>query len=168
MYDGNFVMKASMNLNSGALDDISYNLKGQLSRVNSSILPGVTRQSEEESQIGITFDLIGQGIDPAREIDLAGQLEVTEIGSFATGNLLKSIDPFNVDPNIRSIRRMIKVGYKPKAISFQIKHDSFYPAIFLSQPWYSPVRISGGQISISRLPIKFLLDLMAVEAKSTM
>jgi len=168
MYDGNFAMRASMNLNSGALDDISYNLKGQLSRVNSSILPGVTRQSENESQIGITFDFVGQGIDPAREIDLAGQLEVTEIGSFATGNLLKSIDPYNVDPNIQSIRRMIKFGYKPKAISFQIKHDSFYPAIFLSQPWYSPVRISGGQISISRLPIKFLLDLMAVEAKPTM
>jgi hypothetical protein len=168
IYDGNLVMRSYVNLNSGALEDISYFLQGQLSRVNSSILPGVIRQEEEESRIGVTFDMLGQGFDLSRKISLEGKLEVTEIGSQATTNLLKSIDPFNADPSIRSVRRMLSLGYKPKTISFIIQYGNFYPSISFSQPWFSPIRISGGKISISRLPLKLLLDLMAAEKGAIM
>ena len=103
-----------------------------------------------------------------KNVDLEGTLEVTEIGSRVTQNLLNSIDPSGTDSSVRSVRKMISLGYKPNSISFQIRHGYFYPSIFFSQPWYSPIRIAGGKVSISRLPVKFILDLMAAEKKLIM
>ena len=167
LYDGSLLMNSVVNLNSGAWNDISYQMQGQMSRVNSSILPGVQGQTEEESRIGIAFFMHGKGLDLSKKIELEGELNVTEIGSFTTENLLNSIDPTKTDPSIRSVRRMIGLGYKPNSISFLIQHDNFYPTISFRQPWYSPVRIAGGEIAISRLPIKFLLDLMVANVGSS-
>ncbi len=168
LYGGNLNMRAKVNLNTGALADIQYNVQGQLSRVNSAVLPGVVRQKEEQSRIGVSYNFKGKGLNLNRKVDLEGTLEVTEIGSRATQNLLNSIDPSGTDPSVRSVKRMINLGYKPNSISFQLRHGYFYPAIFFSQPWYLPIRIAGGQISISRLPVKFIIDLMAAEKKLTM
>ena len=166
LYEGNLNMNAKINLNTGTLADIFYDVQGQLSRVNSSILPGVARQKEEESRIGITYNFIGKGLDLTRKIDVEGMLEVTEIGSRATQNLLNSIDPSGTDPSVRSVKRMTNLGYKPSSISFQIRHGNFYPSVFFSQPWYSPIKIAGGQVSMSRIPVKFILELMAAEKSS--
>ena len=168
LYDGNLNMRAKVNFNTGALADIQYDMQGQLSRVNSSILPGVIQQEEEQSRIGVSYNFKGKGLNLSSKVDLEGTLEVTEIGSRATQNLLNSIDPSGTDSSVRSVKKMINLGYKPYSISFQIRHGYFYPAIFFSQPWYSPIKIAGGQVSISRLPVKFILDLMAAEKKLTM
>ncbi len=161
LYEGNFLTRAWLNLNSGALADISYQLRGQLSRVNSAILPSVGRQKRDKSHIGVSFDLNGKGVDLTQKINLEGDLEVTEIGVQTTDNLLRSIDPVGTDASIRSVKQLIKLGYKPSSLSFQIQHDNFYPQISFAQPWYSPIHIAGGKVAISRLPVKLILDLMA-------
>ncbi len=165
LYDGNLVMNALINLNSGAWQDISYRLAGQLSRVNSSILPGVAKE-QEEARIGVSFNLLGRGLETTKKIVLSGGLEVTEIGARATENLLNSIDPYGKDPGIRSVKKMIKLGYKPNVISFRVQHGNLYPSVSFAQPWYLPVRIQGGKISISRVPIKFILNIIKTETGS--
>ena len=103
-------------------------------------------------------ELSGRGFDITREIDLDGYFYITEIQSKVADNLLRSLDPEGKDSGIRATRLLINRGFKPELFSFEIRHGYSYPSVSFDQPWYVPVKLSGGGIELGRIPIAFFLQ----------
>jgi len=157
LYNGNFGGSASVDLSAGKLENASFELEGHLSSINSALLTQERGEKPEQGIINANFLFSGYGLDLKRSIDLEGYFYITDIGPRTADNLLSSLDPENTDSGIRNTRFLIKHGFKPKLMSFEIKHGYFYPKINLSQPWYFPARIKGGKVELNRIPIKLFL-----------
>ena len=159
LYDGNLVSQMWLNLGTGQLRDISYEIRAQVARVNSAKFPGSRNRKKKQSQIAASLHFEGKGLDLAKGLDVQGGVEVTEIGPATTDNLLRSLDPQGLDKSIQQVRQLIRFGAKPKLISFRIRHGNLYPTILLSQPWYYPFKISGGKVSLVRIPLSFAINM---------
>jgi len=158
LYGGNIGGSCFVDLGQGDPDQVNYWFKAQIARVDLGKLPGAKMEKAEESEISANMEFKGKGLNFEKGFDIEGQFVITDIGSKATEGLLRSLDPKGTDPAIRDARRLINRGFKPKLLSFQIRHGNFYPTIILSQPWYYPLKISGGRIELARIPIKFFLE----------
>ena len=165
LYNGNLVSQMWLNLGTGRLKDISYEISAQMARVNSARFPGLRRKKRKASQITASLHFKGKGLNIKKAPEVQGGVEVTEIGPATTDNLLRSLDPKGLDKSIRQARQLIRFGAKPRLISFQIRHGNMYPTIWLSQPWYSPFKISGGKVSLVRIPLSFVLNMMLQSAE---
>ena len=108
----------------------------------------------------------GIGLDIRRGIDLNGYLYITDIGPRTADNLLRSLDPEGADSGIRNTRFLINHGFKPKLMSFEIKHGYFYPRIDLSQPWYFPAKIRGGKVELNRIPVQLFLNTLMLQEEN--
>ena len=159
LYDGNLVSQIWLNLGTGQLKDVSYEIRAQMARVNSAKFPGSRNRRKQQSQIAASVHFKGRGLDTAKGLDVQGGVEVTEIGPATTDNLLRSLDPQGLDKSIQQVRQLIRFGAKPKLISFSIRHGNLYPTILLTQPWYYPFKISGGRVSLVRIPLSFVLNM---------
>ncbi len=159
LYDGNLVSQMSLNLGTGQLKDVAYEIRAQVARVNSAKFPGSHKRKREQSQITASVHFEGKGLDLTKGLDVQGGVEVTEIGPATTDNLLRSLDPQGLDKSIQQVRQLIRFGAKPKLISFRIRHGNLYPTILLSQPWYYPFKISGGKVSLVRIPLSFAINM---------
>ncbi len=158
LYGGN--IGGQFYLSAGERDplDISYRLSAHFSDINSSLLlPAAS--AAERSNITAHAELYGRGIDIAKGIDLDGYFNITQIESKVADNLLRALDPEGKDSGIRSTRLLINRGFKPRLFRFEIRHGFCYPAVYFKQPWYFPVRLSGGGIELSRIPIVTLLKM---------
>lgn len=167
LYDGNMAGLVSVNVGAGEPDDIQWKVKADLSRLNSAKLLPSARGKEKNAELNLNLELEGQGVDPASRLDVKGYLYVTKIGPQFTDNVLQSLDPKGIDKSIQDTRMLLNWGYKPRLISFEIKHDNLYPSIHLVKGKFLtkliPLNLAGGnKIELARIPIKFFLSNMAV------
>lgn len=158
LYGGNISGSCFVDLDQGDPSQVNYWFKAQIARVDLGKLPGAKMGEAKGSEITANMEFKGKGLNFKQGFDIEGEFVITDIGPRATEGLLRSLDPKGTDPAIRDARRLMNRGFKPKLISFQIRHGNFYPTIILSQPWYYPLKISGGRIELARIPIKFFLE----------
>ncbi len=153
---GNIGGHLLLKLGTGMKDDISYEIRAQISRINSVALVSAGTGSEEETELDAALAFEGKGIDFDKGIDLDGFFHISKIGPKFASTLLKGIDPQGSDRSIRLTRRLLNAGWKPKLLSFELRHGYVYPSLVLSQPWFSPIRIPG-RLEYGRLPLAFFL-----------
>ncbi|UCE05078.1 MAG: hypothetical protein JSW07_15855, partial [bacterium] len=168
-YDGNMSGLIYANLHEGKPDQIEWKIKANLSRLNSAKLVPTREVKAKGSDLNMNLELSGTGIDPASQLDVEGYFYVTEIGPQFTDNVLRSLDPKGTDKSIQDTRKLLNWGYKPKLISFEIKHGNLYPTIHLVKGKFLtkliPLNLSGGKIELARIPVKFFLSNMMAESQ---
>jgi len=168
LYEGNMKGKLYADVGNGDLSKANYYIKTNVSRLNSAKLSPVGAGSAEASELNMNMELNGIGLDPSQQIDFGGYMYITKIGSKFADNVLKSLDPKGTDKSIQDTKRLLKWGYKPKLISFEIKHGNMYPSIHLIKGNFFtkliPLNLSGGRIELARIPIRFFLDAQLTQA----
>ncbi len=168
-YDGNMSGSFYANLHEGTLDQIEWKVKANLSQLNSAKLIPSRRLKAKGAELNMNLELSGSGIDPASQMEVAGYLYVTKIGPQFTDNVLRSLDPKGTDKSIQDTRRLLNWGYKPRLLSFEIKHGNLYPTIHLvkGKLWTRliPLNLSGGKIELARIPVKFFMTNMMTESQ---
>lgn len=163
-YEGNAQGQCGLTIGEGSfedpeilLDSTRFQLRATFSNINTAKLNPVISAKAKKSKVNGNLALVGEGLNPEGELAITGELNITKIGPKVTDNLLRSLDPMGVDQGIQSVRQMLKLSFKPKLLSFEIKHGHFYPTIRLSKPFYLPVNIAGGGIELARMPIEIFL-----------
>ena len=168
-YDGNMSGLFYANLHEGKLDQIEWKIKANLSRLNSAKLIPTRRAKTRGSDLNMNLELSGLGLDPASKLEVEGYLYVTKIGPQFTDNVLRSLDPKGTDKSIQDTRRLLNWGYKPKLLSFEVKHGNLYPTIHLVKgkllTKLIPLNLSGGKIELARIPVKFFMNNMMLESQ---
>ena len=159
LYGGNIQLAVLVNLATGALRDISYEISGRLAGVNSALLPGVGEKRSAPFSFLLRFS--GRGLHFAAGPQLNGTFEITEISARTADYFLRSIDPLGTDKTVANVRFLLNHGYRPRHLALKVRHGYLYPSMSLSQPWYWPVKIAGGKIALSRLPLRALLRLVS-------
>ncbi|MBN1561751.1 hypothetical protein JW998_15980 [candidate division KSB1 bacterium] len=152
VYGGNIGGAFSLISDQDNLLESSYKLSVHMSGINSALLlPSL--QSRSQGILTAHSELQGKGFDIIHGIDLAGYFHITNIESKVANNLLTSLDPEGKDSAIKFTKLVMNYGYKPSLLTFDIGNGYCYPAVHFSQPWYNPVRLSGGSIEFARIPI---------------
>jgi hypothetical protein len=168
-YDGNLSGLIYANLHEGLLDQIEWRIKANLTRLNSAKLLPSQRLRSRGAELNMNLELTGQGVDPTSQFEVGGYLYVTKIGPQFTDNVLRSLDPKGTDKSIQDTRRLLNWGYKPRLISFEIKHDNLYPKIYLTKAnlltKLIPLNLAGGKIELARIPLKMFLANFETETK---
>jgi hypothetical protein len=154
---GNVGGSMLINLAKEDINDISYEIRAQASRINSAALADIQVEDEEETELNAALAFQGRGIDITQGIDLEGFFHITKIGSNFASTLLQGMDPKGTDRSIRMTRRFLNSGWKPILFSFELRHGYVYPSLVLSQPWFSPIRIPE-RLEYGRLPLEFFLQ----------
>lgn len=157
IYGGNLGGRAAIDLAEGDLRQASFEINCHLANINSDLILPKRRGESQQGIINANMDLRGLGLDPAAGINLEGQAYITEIGPRVADNLLRSLDPQGTDSSIRATRLLINQGFKPKLMTFVLRHGYLYPEIIFAQPWYFPMRLSGGKVELARIPLDFFL-----------
>jgi hypothetical protein len=152
---GNLGGSLRLELNDGKPSSMAYFVRADAARINSAVLLK-SQIPDEDTELDATMNFHGRGLDPNAGLDVEGALYITKIGPKFAGTLLQGIDPQGVDRSIRLTRRLFNLWYKPKLFSFELRHGYVYPSVFLSQPWFSPLRIPE-KVEYGRLPIEFFL-----------
>jgi hypothetical protein len=152
---GNLGGALRLELNDGRPASMRYWIKADAARINSAVLLK-SEIPDEDTELDATMNFQGRGLDPNAGIDVEGALHITKIGPKFAGTMLRGIDPQGVDRSIRLTRRLFDLWYKPKIFSFELRHGYVYPALSLSQPWFSPLRIPE-KVEYGRLPIEFFI-----------
>jgi hypothetical protein len=130
--------------------------------MNSAKLLPDSKGRSKDADLNMNLELSGKGLDPTANVEVGGYLYITKIGPQFTDNVLQSFDPRGTDKSIQDTRKLLNWGYKPRLISFEIKHDNLYPSIHLIKGNFFtkmiPLNLSGGKIELARIPIKFFLS----------
>jgi hypothetical protein len=168
LYDGNMAGLINVNVHDGDPEKIEWKVKANVSRMNSSKLIPSNKIENKGADLNMNLELSGKGFDPTSDVEVGGYLYVTKIGPQFTDNVLKSLDPKRTDKSIQDTRKLLNWGYKPKLISFEIKHDNLYPSIHLVKGNFItkliPLNISRGKIELARIPVKFFLSNLEMDA----
>jgi len=157
LYGGNLGGRMVLDLAGGNLKKAAYGINLTFANVNSDLLLPKGTRDGKYGIINGNMDFQGIGLDPAAGIRLEGQAYITEIGPKVADNLLRSLDPQGVDSSIRTTRLLINRGFKPKLMTFVLRHGYLYPEIIFAQPWYFPMRLSGGKVELARIPLDMFL-----------
>ena len=163
-YEGNIQGQCTVDLGEGnleytdeLLDSLRFQLQATFSNINTAKLNALISAKAKKSRINANLALVGEGLNPEGDVDVKGQFHITEIGPKVASNLLLALDPNGVDQGIQSVRRLLRFQYKPKLMSFEIKHGHFYPSIKLSKPFYLPISIAGNNVELNRIPIQIFI-----------
>jgi len=163
-YEGNIHGHLSIDFGEGTfefpdslLETTRFDLKATISSINTARLNPVISAKTKKSIINANVELTGAGLSPEGDLLVNGYFHITEIGSKVADNLLRSLDPTEADQGIQSVRNLLKFGYQPRLMSFEIKHGHFYPRIELSKPFYIPINIAGGVVELARIPTEIFL-----------
>ncbi len=157
IYGGNMGARLAVDFAGGDLTRAGFTVNAHFANINSNLLLPKRARDANQGIINANMDLRGRGMDITREMSLEGQLYITEIGPRVADNLLRSLDPQGTDSSIRTTRLLINRGFKPKLMTFLLRHGYLYPEIVFDQPWYFPVRLSGGKVELARIPLEFFL-----------
>ena len=157
IYGGNMGGRVAVDLAAGDLRKASFDINAHFANINSDLLLPKGQRQTRQGIINANLDLHGTGLDLAAGIKVEGQAYITRIGPRVADNLLRSLDPQGKDSSIRSTRLLINQGFKPKLMTFVLRHGYLYPEIIFDQPWYFPMRLSGGKVELARIPLDFFL-----------
>lgn len=157
---GNVGGSLQIDLKTGLPQDLAYSIRAQASRINASQLRGLGIQTGEATELDATLSFVGKGVD-VNHLDLEGSFHITQIGPQFASTLLEQMDPNGNDRSIRLTRRLLNTGWKPKLLSFELRHGYVYPSLVLDQPWFSPLRIPD-KVEYGRLPIEFFMKQRSV------
>ncbi len=157
IYGGNMGGRAEVDLAEGDLRKASFDINAHFANINSDLLLPKMQRHSRQGNINGNLDLHGTGLDLTAGIRLEGQAYITQIGPRVADNLLRSLDPQGKDSSIRTTRLLINQGFKPKLMTFVLRHGYLYPEIIFYQPWYFPMRLSGGKVELARIPLDFFL-----------
>ncbi len=158
VYGGNIGGSFSLISDTEDILQSRYRLSAHISDINSALLLP-TLEGSAKGLIKAHTELSGAGLDLARGIELNGYFNITQIEAKVASNLLTLLDPEGKDRAIGFTKLVMQYGYKPRLMTFDIQHGFCYPAIYFTQPWYNPVRLSGGSIEFARIPIASLLEM---------
>lgn len=112
----------------------------------------------------------GRGImAPGEDYDIEGRFHISRMGPKVIDRILDFIDPENQNPGVAQTRSLlnkklfgfIDVSYKPKELIVEIKHNSLYPGLYMSQPFYAnliPLMRIPMPISYGRIPLNVILS----------
>ncbi len=157
MYGGHIAGRMAINLAEGDLTRAEYTINAHFTNINSNLILPLRKGETQKGILNGNLDLQGFGLDPASEFNIQGQIYLTEIGPRVADNILRSLDPQGKDSGIRTTRLLINRGFKPKLMTFVLRHGYLYPTIVFDQPWYLPVRLSGGKVELARIPLEFFI-----------
>ncbi|MCP4632950.1 MAG: AsmA family protein [candidate division Zixibacteria bacterium] len=154
------------------LDSIRYSADFQISSINFDMLAG-SKKVSDKSNISGDFSFDGRGIvDPEKEYELEGRVNITRIGSRATKKLLDFLDPTGTDISIAETRKLmdrkllfLDISYQPKTFSIKIKHGNINPSIDMDQPFFAKYLRIGAvtmPIEYDRKQLQALLEAAAV------
>jgi len=138
------------------LDSTTFHLKATFSSLNLAKLNPAISANVKDSKVNANMELKGNGLNPEGNFEVTGHFYITDIGPRVADNLLRLLSPTDAF-GIRVVRSLIHNGFKPELMSFEIKHNHFYPKFVLSQPWYFPVKIKGQKVELARMPIKLFI-----------
>ncbi len=157
VYNGNIGGWVSIDAANKKPENVSYKLSANVSGVNSAYLLARGTRSEE-SILNANTELYGSGLNVEQNFDIGGHFYITEIGSRFADNVLRSLDPEGKDSGIRTTRILMNRGFKPRLFTFEIRNGYCYPSVSFKQPWYFPIRLSGGQIEFGRIPLDYFIQ----------
>ncbi|MBN1482764.1 hypothetical protein EH223_12320 [candidate division KSB1 bacterium] len=157
IYGGNVGGSFSVTVDKDNIFESSYKLSAHLAGINSALLlPSL--ESKSKGLLTAHTEITGKGFDLVRGLDMDGYFNITKIESKVANNLLSSLDPEGKDTGIKFTKLVMNYGYKPSLMTFDIVRGYCYPSIYFSQPWYNPVRLSGGRIELARIPVATILN----------
>jgi hypothetical protein len=107
-------------------------------------------------------------IAPDEDYTVSGSFHITRMGSGVANRVLDVLDPENSNPSIVQTKELlnkkllgfIDMSYKPKNFSFELKHGSLYPRLFMDQPFFAdvlPLVRVPMPVEYGRIPVKSLL-----------
>ncbi|MEE9553759.1 MAG: hypothetical protein V3W18_05625 [candidate division Zixibacteria bacterium] len=111
----------------------------------------------------------GRGIVASGEdYDIEGLFHISRMGPQVIDRILDFIDPENQNPGVVQTRSLlnkkllgfINVSYKPEEFIVEIKHNSLYPGLYMSQPFYAnliPLMRIPMPIRYGRIPLDVIL-----------
>ncbi|TKJ38426.1 hypothetical protein CEE37_12980 [candidate division LCP-89 bacterium B3_LCP] len=165
-YGGNITGSLAVGLTALDPDSLYYSFIISANDLNSAFLPGADRNADKEGKISAFTNFRGQGIDYRSKIHLDGGMKITRIGQGVADNILRFLDPDQVDPSIQTYRRYIRQGWGVKVFSFDVKDDFVYVSVTPTKPpitkpgFFILSRLVGlgKHISFGRLPLRYFLN----------
>ncbi len=158
VYGGNIGGSFSLLSDIDDLMQSTFKLSAHISDINSGLLLP-TLDGSTQGLIKAHTEISGSGLDPNRGIELNGFFNITQIEAKVASNLLTLLDPEGKDRAIGFTKLVMRYGYKPRLMTFDLEHGFCYPAILITQPWYNPIRLSGGSIEFARIPVASLFEM---------
>lgn len=157
IYGGNVGGSFAVTVDKDNILESSYKLSAHLAGINSALLLPAS-EAKSKGLLTAHTEITGKGFDLVRGLDMDGYFNITKIESKVANNLLSSLDPEGKDTGIKFTKLVMNYGYKPSLMTFDIVRGYCYPAVYFSQPWYNPVRLSGGRIELARIPVATILN----------
>jgi hypothetical protein len=158
LYGGSLAGRMSLDLAEGILEHASWRVSSHFSNINSGLLLSQRNGKEEKSTLNGNLEIFGNGMDPEKEIEIGGHFYITRVGPQVVNNILQSLDPRGEDANVSLSQRLLSWGFQPDVLTFDIRHRYLRPVIAFKQPWYFPIRLSGGKIELARVPVNFFVQ----------
>ena len=127
-----------------------------------------------ETRASFTADAAfgGQGIIASGEdYSIEGNLHISEMGKGVIDRVLDVIDPENENPAVAQTRSLLHkkilgimdASYRPTRFSFEIRHGSVYPSLYMDQPFFAdviPLLRVPMPVKYGRIPLKTIIDNM--------
>lgn len=148
---------------------MSYRLDLELSNLDFNQLIYGLGPFEQRADFGADAHFRGSGIiAPDEDYTISGSFHITKMGPGVAIRVLDVLDPENSNPGImqtkellnRKLLGFIDMSYKPKNFSFELKHGSLYPRLFMDQPFFAdvlPLVRVPMPVEYGRIPVKSLL-----------
>ncbi|UCC79182.1 MAG: hypothetical protein JSW64_13040 [Candidatus Zixiibacteriota bacterium] len=155
---------------------VSYKLDLELSNLDFNQLTYGMGPFKERADFGADAHFQGSGlIIPEEDYIISGSLHITKMGPGVALRVLDVLDPENSNPSIMQTRELldrkllgfIDMSYKPKNFSFELKHGSLYPRLFMDQPFFAdvlPLVRVPMPVEYGRIPVKSLLSNLKEES----
>jgi len=171
-YSGKVVGSAGIEFGTLHPDSVGYWIQVAAQGVNSALLPSIETQKggkpnflKGDAEISAFAHFQGRGFNRESSTNLMGGLAITRIGRRVADNLLKFLDPDQMDPSIQTYRSYLKRGWGVRVFSFDIKDDFVYASITPTRPPITQLDMFilsrliglGKSINFGRVPLKFFL-----------
>ncbi len=125
---------------------------------------------EKKAEFSADASFAGRGIIAKGEnFTIDGNFHISEMGSDVANRILDVLDPDNQNPGVTQTRSLmnrkflgiIDLSYRPDNFSFELKHGSVYPRLFMDQPFFAeaiPIIRIPMPIEYGRIPLKTILN----------
>ena len=150
-------------------DAVRYKLDLELSNLDFNQLTYNMGPFNQRADFGADAHFRGSGIMvPGEDYSISGSFHITRMGPGVAHRVLDVLDPENSNPSIVQTKELldkkllgfIDMSYKPKNFSFELKHGSLYPRLFMDQPFFAdvlPLVRVPMPVEYGRIPVKSLL-----------